>query len=336
MGPKRIGVDLGTSNIRFYQESKGIIIDEPSVVALNIVNQKVIAVGNEAKMMLGRTPEAIVSSSPLIDGVIASYKTTKQMLQSYIGKILGKVRLLKPDIIVCVPVGATSTEKKAVLDAVENIGAKKAYMIKSPVAAALGAGIDISSSIGNMVIDVGGGKTEVAVVSMGDIVASTSVRYGGNKFDAAIIDYIRKKYNLIIGEQSAEFVKIKIGSAINSKKDQKEEVSGSNTITGLPESVYVHTADIVAAIKPVLNEIILAVKQVLQKTPPELSSDVMDKGIVITGGGAKLRNFDELMTKVTGVPCQLSDESELCTIKGIGVAVENFDDFLDSFIWKTK
>jgi rod shape-determining protein MreB len=330
---RRLGIDIGTSNIRIFVPGKGILIDEPSVVALNI-HEKAVAVGNEAKAKIGRTPEAILASNPLSDGVIASYKITKQMLEIYLGKLMGRMRLIRPDIIVNCPVGATSTEKKAILDAVEGAGARRVYLIKSPLAAAIGAGIDISASSGNMIIDVGGGKTEVAVISLSDIVSFSSVRYGSGKMDAAIIDFIKKKRNLIIGTQSAEAAKIQIGSAIPQKKDNKMEISGSNTISGLPESIIIHTNEIASALKPVLNEIILAVKQVLQRTPPELSSDVMDKGIVISGGGASLKDFDELMTKVTGVPCQMVDEPALATIKGIGLAVENFDEFVESLSWR--
>ena len=331
---KRIGIDLGTSFIRIYIPKQGIIVNEPDVVALNVSTQKVVAVGNEAKNMLGRTHENLIASSPLENGVISSFKVTKQMLAVYLNRILGRFRLFKPEIIVNVPVGATSTEKKAILDAIESIGAKKVYLLKSPLAAAIGAGLDVSSSSGNMIINIGGGKTEVAVIALGDIVSYASVRFGGKNMDQAIIDFIRKKKNLLLGEQSAEFLKIEIGAAMSVKKEEKLEISGSNTISGLPESIMVETSEVVEALKPVLNEIILAVKQVLQKTPPELSSDVMDKGIVMSGGGSKLKNFDELMTKVTGVPCQIADDPELCTIKGIGVAVENFNDYLESLVWK--
>lgn len=333
---RKIGIDLGTSSIRAVAPKTGVLVNEPNVVALNAVNQRVIAVGEEAKQMLGRTPEAIVASYPLLDGVIASYKTTRQALQIYLSKILGRFRLFKPEIVINVPVGSTSTEKKAVWDAAEGIGAKKVYLIKSPIAAAIGSGIDIFSSSGNMIIDVGGGKTEVAVISLGDIVAYSSVRFGGKKMDQAIIDYIRKKRNLVIGEQTAELAKIEIGSAFAQKKDNRMEISGSNTISGLPESIIVHSGDIAAAVKPVINEIILAVKQVLQKTPPELSSDVMDKGIAVSGNGASLRNFDELLTKVTGVPCQIVEEPELCTIKGISLVLENLDDFKGTLIERRK
>ncbi|MFH1855560.1 MAG: rod shape-determining protein [bacterium] len=333
---RRLGIDIGTSNIRIYVPQKGILIDEPNVVAINVVKERVVAVGNEAKEMLGRTPEAIIASSPLTDGVIASYKTTKQMLEIYLSRVMGRLRLVRPDVIVNCPVGATSTEKKATLDAIEGAGAKRVFLMKSPLAAAVGAGIDISSPSGNMIIDAGGGNTEIAVISLSDIVSFSSTRHGGDKMDQAIIDFIRKKRNLIIGTQSAENAKIEVGSAIAQKKDNKMEISGSNTISGLPESIIIHTNEIAAALKPVLNEIILAVKQVLQKTPPELSSDVMDKGIVICGGASSLNEFDELMTKVTGVPCQIVDEPQLAAIKGMGLAVENFEDFLESFTWRGK
>ncbi len=333
---QQIGIDLGTSNIRFFIPKRGIVIDEPNVVALSTASQKVISVGEEAKLMLGRTPDSIIACYPLTGGVIASYKTTKQMLSIYLGKLLGKVRLFKPDILINVPVGATSTERKAVFDAAESVGARNVYLVKSPLAAAIGAGIDIVSSSGNMLIDIGGGKTEVVVISLGDIVCSSSVRYGGEKIDEAVISYIRKKHNLVVGAQTAEKIKKSIGSAMTAKSDAKEEISGSNTISGLPESIMVSSSDIVAAIKPVLNEIILSVKQVLQKTPPELSSDVMDKGILMSGGGAKLNKFDDLLTKISGVPCQVAEEPDLCTIKGIGIILENFENFSDSLIWKNK
>jgi len=331
---RRVGIDLGTAHIRVYFPQKGIVVNEPNVVALNISSQKVVAVGDEAKRMLGRTHDNIIASYPLEDGVISSFKITKQMLAIYLNKILGRFRLFKPDIIANVPVGATSTEKKAILDAIESIGARKVYLLKSPLASAIGAGLDISSSSGNMIINVGGGKTEVAVIALGDIVAFSSVRFGGKKMDQAIIEYVKKKKNLLLGEQSAEMLKIQIGAAMVSKNEDKLEISGSNTISGLPESIMIETREVVDALRPVLNEIILSVKEVLQKTPPELSSDVMDKGIVMSGGGAKLKNFDELLTKVTGVPCQIADDPELCTIKGIGVAIENFNDYLESLLWR--
>ncbi len=333
MFSKRLGIDLGTNYIRIYIPAKGIVINEPSVVALDVAQNKVMAVGEEAKRMLGRTPETIVAAHPLQDGVIANYRITEAMLRYYLNKISGRVRLFKPDIMVALPAGVTSTERRAVVDATLQAGAKMAYTIKNPIAAALGAGIPIASSVGNMIIDIGGGTSEVAVIALGDIVASSTVRVAGNKIDQAITNYIRKKYNLIVGERTAEDIKIKIGAVLPLKKELSMEVSGSNTITGLPESVMVSSSDVMAGIREVLNEIITAVKVVLQKTPPELAADIMDKGIVMTGGGSLLRCMDELMTKVTGVPCQLSEEPALCVVKGTGIAVENLETYKKSVLW---
>lgn len=331
---KRLGVDLGTTSILIYVPQKGIVINEPSVVALSSQDDSIMAYGQEAKQMLGRTPDSIIAAYPLKDGVIANFKITQAMLKYYIDQVLGKFRLVRPEILIAIPAGITSTEKRAVTDAAVHAGAKSAYIIKEPVAAALGAGIPISAPSGNMVIDIGGGTTEVAVISLGDIVSSTSIRVGGNKIDQAIINYIRKKYNLIIGEQTAEDIKIKIGSAISKEENDKTyEVSGCNTVTGLPESVLISYNDIPLAIKDELNQIVLAVKSVLQKTPPELASDVMDKGIIITGGSARLRNIDKMLTKITGVPCQTAEDPELCVVKGTGIAVENLDDFKKSVLW---
>lgn len=330
---RRLGIDLGTNNVLVYVPGKGIVINEPSVVALETINNRVMAIGEEAKKMLGRTPESIIAAHPLKDGVIANYRITQTMLKYFIDRLGGRVRLFRPDIMIAIPAGVTSTERRAVTDACISAGAKNAYVIKEPIAAALGAGIPIATPTGHMVIDIGGGTSEVAVIALGDIVASTSVRVAGNRMDEAITSYIRKKYNLAIGDQTAEDIKIKIGSAMPLKKDLSMEVSGCNTITGLPESLIIHTPDIVIAVKDILNEIISAVKSVLQKTPPELASDVMDKGIIMTGGGAKLRGFDQLLTKVTGVPCELAEESELCVVKGTGIAVEHLDAYKKSVLW---
>lgn len=309
------------------------MVNEPSVVVMEAKSNKIIAIGKEAKEMLGRTPDSIIAMHPLKDGAIANYKVTETMIKHFINRIGGRVRLIKPEIMIAVPAGITSTERRAVIDATIAAGAKKAYLIKEPVAAALGAGIAIGSSSGNMIIDIGGGTAEVAVISLGDVVASTSVRVAGQKMDLAIVNYIRKKHNLVIGEQTAEQIKIKIGAAVTLKKELSEEVSGSNAVTGLPESIIVSSSDIVMALKAVINEIILAVKSVLQKTPPELASDVMDKGIVMTGGGSKLRDFDVLMAKVTGVPCQVAEEPELAVVKGTGIAVDRLDEYKRSLLW---
>lgn len=330
---RKLGIDLGTTNVLVYVPGKGIVINEPCVVALGTSDNRVMAIGEDAKKMLGRTPESIIASRPLKDGVIANYKITQAMLKFFVDKLGGRVRLFRPDIMIAIPAGVTSTERRAVVDACIAAGAKNAYIIKEPVAAALGAGIPIATPTGHMVIDIGGGTSEVAVIALGDIVASTSVRVAGNKMDQAITNYIRKKYNLAIGDQTAEDIKIKIGSAQPLKKELTMEVSGCNTITGLPESIIIKSSDVVAAVKDVLNEIISAVKSVLQKTPPELASDVMDKGIIMTGGGAKLREFDQLLSKVTGVPCELAEESELCVVKGTGIAVEHLDAYKKSVLW---
>lgn len=333
---RKIAIDLGTTNVLVFVPKKGIIINEPSVVALQASNNKVMAIGEEAKRMIGRTPESIIAASPLKDGVIANFRIAEAMLRYYINKVSGNIRLLKPDIMVSVPAGVTSTERRAVIDACNAAGAKQTYVIKQPIAAALGAGVPIAAPIGNMIIDIGGGTSEVAVISLGDIVASSSVRIGGNQFDAAISQFIRKKHNLIIGEQTAEEIKIKIGSAQNPKNELKMEVSGSNAISGLPESIMITSEEIVKAVKAPMLGIINAVKDVLQKTPPELASDVMDKGIILTGGGALLRNIDTLLTKVTGVPCEVANDPIECVAKGSGIAIESLDAFKKSVLWAKK
>lgn len=330
---KRLAIDLGTTNILVYVPEKGIVVNEPCVVALDASDNKVMAIGKEAKEMLGRTPGSIIAAHPLKDGVIANYRITEAMIRYFITKLGGRVRLFKPDMMVAIPAGVTSTEKRAVIDACIGAGAKNAYVIKEPIAAALGAGIPIASPSGNMIIDIGGGTTEVAVIALGDVVASSSVRVGGNAMDQAISSFIRKKYNLVIGEATAENIKIKIGSALPLKKELKMEVSGCNTITGLPESVMVSSSDVVIGVREVLQEIISAVKSVLQNTPPELASDVMDKGVVMTGGGAELRSLDRMLTKVIGVPCQLAEDPLLCVAKGTGIAVENLNSFKKSVLW---
>lgn len=330
---KRIAIDLGTTNSLVYLQGKGVVINEPSVVALSTADNKVVAIGNQAKEMLGRTPESIIASHPLRDGVIANYKITEAMLRYFIDKVSGRIRLFKPDIMVAVPAGITSTERRAVIDACLQAGGRRAYIIKEPLAAALGAGIPIAATSGHMVIDIGGGTTEVAVIALGDIVTTTSVRVAGNKIDQAITDYIRKKFSLIVGEQTAEQIKIQVGSASKLDKELKLEISGSNSISGLPESMVIKTNDIVPAIKEPLDEIIAAIKSVLQKTPPELAADVIDKGIIMTGGSAQLRELDKLLTKVTGVLCQVAEEPKLCVVKGTGMAAENLDEFKRSVLW---
>jgi rod shape-determining protein MreB len=333
MFSKRIAIDLGTKNTIVCLPKKGVIFNEPSVVAIQASDNKIMAIGKDARDMLGRTPESIIAAHPLRDGVIASYQITESMLRYYINKIMGPARFFRPEVMIAVPSGVTSTERRAVVDAATAAGAKVAYVIKESIAAALGAGLQIASPSGNMIIDIGGGTTEIAVIALGDTVAVNSVRVGGNKIDQAIASYIRKKYNLIIGEQTAEEVKIQIGSAMPLKKDLSMEVSGSNAISGLPESMLIHSSDTTAAMKGVLQDIMNAVKVVLQNTPPELSSDVMEKGIVLTGGGSLLRKMDELFTKVTGVPCQVAEDPAMCVARGTTIAVENLEAFKRSVLW---
>ncbi|HSX42054.1 MAG TPA: rod shape-determining protein [Candidatus Saccharimonadales bacterium] len=333
---RRVGVDLGTNNILIYVPGQGIVIDEPAVAALDAYDNKVVAFGEEARKMLGKTPDSIIAARPLRDGVIASFKITEAMLRYFINKLSGRVRLFRPDIMVAVPVGATSTERRAVIDACVAAGAKNAYIIKEPVAAALGAAVPITTAEGHLIIDIGAGTTEVAVISLGDVVAATSVRVGGNKMDVAIANFIRKKYSLIIGEPTAENLKIKIGTAMPLKKELTMELSGANSVTGLPESVLVNSTDVMTAVQEELKEIIGAVKSVLQKTPPELAADIMDKGMIMTGGGSMLKNLDALFTKVTGVPCQLAEEPRLCVVKGTGIAVEHLDEYVRSVFWTKR
>ena len=330
---KKIAIDLGTTNVIVYIPKKGIVINEPNVVALQASDSKIMAIGNEAKEMLGRTPESIVAAHPLQDGVIANFRITNSMIKIFIDRVMGRIRFFRPEVMITVPAGVTSTEKRAVIDATIGAGAKQAYIIKEPIAAALGAGIPIATPSGHMIIDIGGGTSEVAVLSLGDIVSSSSVRVGGMKIDQAISSFIRKKHSLIIGEQTAEDIKIKIGSAIPLKKEMRMEISGSNAVSGLPESLIVSSDDVVKGIKSPMLEIINAVKEVLQNTPPELASDVMDKGIILTGGGAMLRNLDVLFTKITGVPCEVAEEPQLCTAKGCGIALDHLQAFKQSVLW---
>ena len=330
---RKIAIDLGTTTVSVYVPKRGVVINEPSVVALSAADAKIMAIGSEAKEMIGRTPESIIAAYPLQDGVIANYRVTRSMLKSFVDKVMGRVRFIKPEIMISVPAGVTSTEKRAVIDACMAAGAKETFLIKQPIAAALGAGVPIATASGNMIIDIGGGTSEVAVIALGDIVTSKSVRVGGLKMDKAITNYIRKKFNLVIGEQTAEDIKTKIGSALSPKKEEKMEISGSNAVTGLPESTLISAEEVTKGLKQPLLDIINTVKEVLQNTPPELASDVMDKGIIITGGGAKLRDIDTLLTKVTGVPCEVAEDPEKCTIKGCGIALDHLESYKKSVLW---
>ncbi len=329
---KRIGIDLGTTYTLVYLPKRGIVINEPSVVAVSIEDQKILAVGNEAKDMIGRTPDTIKAICPLKDGVIADYRTTEAMIRYFINKTLGGVRFFRPEVMVAVPDGISSTERRAVIEATIAAGAKAAYIIKEPVAAAIGADIPIGSSTGHMIIDIGGGTAEMAVISLGGIVASTSVRVGGNKFDAAILEYIRKKYNLAIGERTAEEIKIGIGSALFMEDKLSMEIRGRDIVSGLPRSINVSSDDVTEAIQNELEMIVAAAKKVLQKTPAELSADIIDKGIIISGGSALLRNIDQLISRATGVPAYIADDALLCVAKGTGIALDNLNSYKRSIL----
>ncbi len=324
---KQIGIDLGTVNTLVYVPKKGIHINEPSVVAISLQDKKVLAVGNEARDMLGRTPDTIVARRPLKDGVIADYRTTESMLRYFINKALGGIRLFRPEVMIAVPAGITSTERRAVIDATIQAGAKAAFIIKQPVASAIGAGIPIGSPSGHMIIEIGGGTTEIAVISLGGIVANTSVRIGGTKFDHAIAEFVRKKYSLSIGERSAEELKIKIGSALPLEESLNMDVRGRDVITGLPRTVTVSSEDVTEAIHDELQGIIQAAKDVLQETPPELAADVIDKGMVISGGTGQLRNLDELLSQAIQVPAYLANDPMLNVVRGTGVALENLESY---------
>lgn len=329
---RRIGIDLGTTNTLVFLPGRGIVVNEPSVVAQSIHDKRVLAVGDEAKEMLGRTPDTIVAAQPLKDGVIADYRTTEAMLRYFINKALDGVRLFRPEVMIAVPAGITSTERRAVIDAALAAGARAAYIIKEPIAAAIGANIPIGSASGHMIVDIGGGTSEIAVISLGGIVANTSVRIGGNKFDASIIEYIRKKYNLAIGERTSENVKIDIGSALYLKEKMTMEVRGRDMVTGLPRTITVSSDDVTAAIQDDLEGIITAIKSVLYNTPPELSADVIDKGMVLSGGSSLLRNMDKLYAQAIGVASYVADESLLCVATGTGIALENLDSYKRSIL----
>ncbi len=326
---KRIGIDLGTANTLVYLAGEGIVLNEPTVVAVTAEENRVVAVGKEAKDMLGRTPGNIVAMRPLRDGVIADYTITEAMLSYFIDKAAGKSRFFKPEVMVCIPSGVTQVERRAVLDATMSAGAKVAYLIDEPLAAAIGAKIPIAQAAGHMVVDIGGGSTEAAVISLGGVVVHHSVRVGGNKIDEAIANYTKKKFNLLIGERTSEEIKINMGNAlIDDKKaaeEKKIEIRGRDSVTGLPRAIELTEALVNEAIYPVLIDIIQAVKGVLEQTPPELASDIIDKGVVMSGGTSLLNNFDKLMTRVTGVPCHVAEDALLCVVRGTGVALENIE-----------
>lgn len=330
----KIGIDLGTCNSVVFVPKKGVVLQEPSVVAVSLDENKILAVGEKAKEMTGRTPDTIRIYRPLQDGVIADFRVTQAMLKYFIDSILGGFHFFKPELMIGVPAGITSTERRAVIEAGMTAGAKAVYLAKEPILAALGANIPINSCSGNMIVDIGGGTAEVAVISLGGIVTAHSLRVAGDKMDLVISDYIKKKYNLAIGEQTAEEIKIKIAVAIPEKEEKKMEIRGRDLVLGLPRNIKISSNEISEAISDTLAEIIEAIKEVLRETPPELSADIMDKGMILSGGGALLRNFPELIARSTGVPCTMAEDPLLCVAKGTGMVLENLDIYKKSIMVK--
>ncbi len=327
----KIGIDLGTANILVYVQGKGVVLNEPSVVAISEDDNRLVAVGEEAREMIGRTPGNVRAIRPMRDGVIADYLITEAMLHYVINKVT-RVRLFRPDVMISVPSGVTSVEKRAVRDAALKAGARDAFLIEEPLAAAIGANVPISGPAGNMIIDIGGGTTEVAVIALGGIVVSHSVRVGGNRFDEAITSYVRRKYNLMIGERTAEEVKIRIGSALPLDEPLQMEVKGRDLIAGLPRTIPMNSGEVTEAIEQPLQQIISAVRTVLEQTPPELASDIIDKGMVMSGGGSLLRNLDALLTQVTGIPCHVAENALSSVAVGTGRALEQFATFRKSLV----
>ncbi len=331
---RKLGIDLGTANTLVYVPGKGVVLFEPSVVAISEQDNKILAVGAEAKNMIGKTPDSIIAYRPMKDGVIADYRVTEAMLRYFIDKTLGKWNIFKPEVMISVPAGVTSNERRAVVEAAIKAGAKKSYVVKEPILAAIGAGIPIYESVGHMIVDIGGGTTDVAVISLGGIVSSTSVKCAGNKIDAAIADYIKKTFNLAIGDKTAEDIKIKIGSAVPVEEELSLIIKGRDFLTGLPRSTEIKTNEIVKAISKELKDMIKAMKDVLQETPPELAADIIDNGIIMTGGSSQLRNFTELVFRRIGVKATIAEDPLYCVAKGTGIALEHLDMYKKSIIAK--
>lgn len=329
----KIGIDLGTTSVLVYVPGQGIVLNEPSVVVVSDDN-KVLAVGAEAKRMIGRTPDTLRAFRPMKDGVIADYRVTEAMLRYFLGRVVGRFSLLRPDVMVSVPAGVTSTERRAVVEATLKAGARNAYVVKEPILAAIGAGVPIYEPQGHMIVDMGGGTTDVAVISLGGIVASNSVKCAGNRIDAAIIDYIKKTRNLSIGEKTAEEIKITVGSALPVEEELTMEIKGRDVISGLPRTTEVRTNEVVRAISKELREMVKAIKDVFLETPPELAADIIDGGIIMTGGTSQLRNFTELIRRRTGVKAQLADQALFCVVKGTGVALQHLDTYKRAILAK--
>ncbi len=331
-----IGIDLGTASVLVYIKGRGIVLQEPAVVAIDRNTDKVLAVGSEARQMLGRTPGNIVAIRPLKDGVISDYEVTERMLRHFINKTCGRRRFFKPKIIVCVPSGVTEVEKRAVIDATVEAGGGRTFLIEEPIAAAIGAGLDITKADGNMVIDIGGGTADIAVISLGGIVVSKSIKVAGDKFDEAIIKYMRKAHNLLIGERTAEELKINIGTAFPRTKQIRMDCRGRDLITGLPKNISVGSEEMLMALQETVNAISDAVHAVLEKTPPELASDISSRGIVMTGGGALLNGLNTLLQQRTGIPTYIAEEAVSCVAKGTGMSLEHLDILEKSMITNKK
>ena len=330
----RLGIDLGTTNVLVFVPGKGVVLNEPSVVAVNTETNKVVAIGVEAKAMIGRTPDAITAYRPMKDGVIADYRVTEAMLRYFMKKALGKWNMMRPTVLISVPAGVTSTEKRAVIEAAAKAGAADAFVVKEPILAAIGAGISIQEPLGRMVADIGGGTIDVAVISLGGIVASTSVKCAGNKLDRAIVDYVKKQYNLAIGDKTAEEIKIQIGSAVPVAEELTMQVKGRDLVSGLPRTIDLKTNEVVQAMNRELREMMGAIRKVLQETPPELASDIIDNGIILTGGTSQLRNLPELVYRRTGVQAKLANDAYFCVARGTGVALRHLDTYKRSILSK--
>ncbi len=330
----KLGIDLGTTTVLVFVPGRGIVLNEPSVVAVSTTDNKILAVGNDAKEMVGRTPDEIIAYRPMKDGVIADYRVTEAMLRYYIKKSLGKWNIFRPEVMISVPAGVTSTERRAVIEAATKAGAREAYVVKEPILAAIGAGIPIHEARGHMIVDIGGGTTDVAVISLGGIVASTSVKCAGNAVDHAIADYIKKTFNLSIGDKMAEVIKIEIGSAVPMEEELVMTVKGRDHLTGLPRSIELGTNEVVRAIGKELRMMVNAMKDVLQETPPELAADIIDNGIIMTGGSSMLRNFPELVFRRTGVKARLGKDAQFCVAKGTGEALKHLETYKKAILAK--
>lgn len=333
---RKIGIDLGTCNSLVFVPKKGVILNEPSVVAVSLDENKILAVGEAAKEMTGRTPGTIRVYRPMREGVIADFRVTQAMLKYFISRAVSSFQFLKPELMISVPAGITSTERRAVIEAALNAGAKEAFVAKEPILAAIGANVPINACSGNLIVDIGGGTTEVAVISLGGIVTVSSVRVGGDRMNTAISDYIKQKHNLAVGEQTAEDIKIKIGTALPEKEEKVMSVRGRDLISGLPRNIKISSYEVCEAISEVLTDITQVIKHVLRDTPPELSADIMDKGMVLSGGGALLSNIDQLIAKETGVPCFVAEEPLLCVAKGTGIVLESLDVYKKSIMSKRQ